>query len=207
MGCGWTMPDVDLTRVDAIEVVNGGAARLPGGVDGPLSGARLWAQSLVSGRPITAVGGSDNHDALQPVTMLGGIGRPTTVVRAAGLNQAAILAGIRSGRVFIDMEGRAGSMLDLRLSTGDTSAAMGSALRAAAGDPIIAHVEVRAAPGGRLDLMAGDAVIASVAIDGVRDVDVPIDRRDRPLIVHAVVRAADGSVSLISNAVRISAAE
>ncbi len=207
MGCGWTMPDADLARVDAIEVVNGGAARLPGGIDGPLSGTRRWLEILASGRGVTAVGGSDNHDALQPATMLGSIGRPTTVVRAAGLNEAAILAGIRSGRVFIDMEGSAGSMLDMRVSNGETSAAMGSALRAAAGDPIIAHVEVRAAPGGRLDLMAGDAVIASVAIDGARDVDVPIDRRDRPLIVRAVVRAADGSVSLVSNAVRISAAE
>lgn len=201
MGCGWTMPDADLARVDAIELANGGAARLPGGPDGPLSGARLWRRILAGAKPVTAVGGSDNHDALQAPTELGSIGRPTTVVWAEGLNQVAILAGIRSGRVFIDMEGRPGSMLDLRLSSGRSIATMGSALRAAAGDPIIAHIGVRTAPGARLDLMAGDAVIATVAIDGARDVDLPIDDHDRPLIVRAIVRATDGSISLMSNAV------
>lgn len=205
MGCGWTMPDADPARVDAIEVVNGGAARLPGGIDGPLSGARFWAQSLARGRPITAVGGSDNHDALQPATTLGSIGRPTTVVRAAGLNQAAILDGLRSGRVFIDIEGNAGSMLDLRVAAGDTEAAMGGRLVARPDLPLTARLTVNAPPGSRLELLGNDALIATVTINGAKDYQLTVDHRERPLVVRAIVREPGGAIRMMSNAVIVSA--
>ncbi len=207
MGCGWTMPDADLARVDAIEVVNGGAASLPGGIDGSLSGARLWAQSLASGRPITAVGGSDNHDALQPATTLGSIGRPTTVVRAEGLNQAAILAGIRSGRVFIDMEGSAGSMLDLRVAAGDAEAPMGARLVAAPDVPIVARLMVNAPPGSRIELNGNGALIMSEPIGSAQDYQLPVDRRARPLVLRAIVRDPDGAIRLMSNAVIVTASD
>ncbi|OYY77810.1 MAG: hypothetical protein B7Y43_09325 [Sphingomonas sp. 28-62-20] len=204
MGCGWAMPGADLARVDAIEVVNGGAALLPGGVEGPLSGMAFWLKTLRAQRPVTAIGGSDNHDGAQTAPIAGSVGRPTTVVWADGLTQRAVLAGLRAGRVFIDIGGMTESMLDLRASNGRTTAAMGSILPAAAGDPLTAHMTVHAMPGARLDLMAGDAVITSVAIDDARDVDLPIDRHERPLLVRAVVRAPDGKVILMSNAVTIS---
>ncbi len=207
MGCGWTMPDADLARVDAIEVVNGGAARLPGGIDGPLSGTRRWLEILASGRGVTAVGGSDNHDALQPATMLGSIGRPTTVVRAAGLNEAAILAGIRSGRVFIDMEGSAGSMLDLRVAAGDAEAPMGARLVAAPDVPIVARLMVNAPPGSRIELIGNGALIMSEPIGSAQDYQLPVDRRARPLVLRAIVRDPDGAVRLMSNAVIVTASD
>ncbi|OYY64293.1 CehA/McbA family metallohydrolase [Sphingomonas sp. 28-62-11] len=205
MGCGWTMPDADLDRVDAVEVVNGGAARLPGGPDGPLSGARLWRQILAGAKPVTAVGGSDNHDALQAPNELGSIGRPTTVVRAEGLNQAAILAGIRSGRVFVDMEGRPGSMLDLRVAGGGSEAVMGGRLIAAPNVRITARMTVKASPGSRIELLGDDTLIASANVDADQDVELLVDRRERPLVVRAIVRAPGGAIHLLSNAVIVAA--
>lgn len=205
MGCGWTMPDVDLTRVDAIEVVNGGAARLPGGVDGPLSGKPLWQEIVAGGRPVTAVGGSDNHDALTAPTALGSIGRPTTIVRAEGLNQAAILAGIRSGRVFIDMAGGASSMLDLRVATSDIEAVMGGKLAAAPDTPIVARMTVDAPPGSRLELLGNDALIAAETITGAKGYQLTVDRRERPLVVRAIVREPGGAIRMMSNAVIVAA--
>lgn len=205
MGCGWTMPDADLARVDAIEVVNGGAARLPGGVDGPLSGAPFWRQMMSGGRQVTAIGGSDNHDALQPPKELGSIGRPTTIVRAQGLSQAAILAGIRSGRVFIDMDGGAASMLDLRVAAGDREAAMGGKLAAASDTPIVARLTVDAPPGSRLELLGNDALIATETITDAKDYLLTVDRRERPLIVRAIVREPGGAIRMISNAVIVTA--
>lgn len=205
MGCGWTMPDADPARIDAIEVVNGGAARLPGGVDGALSGARQWLEILTRGRAVTAVGGSDNHDALQPVTQPGSIGRPTNVVHADGLNQAAILAGIRSGRVFIDMAGGAASMLDLRVSTGNVDVAMGGKLAAAPDTPIVARLTAHAPPGSRLELLGNDVVIATQTITGAKDYLLTADRRERPLAIRAIVREPGGAIRMISNAVIVTA--
>lgn len=205
MGCGWTMPDADPARVDAIEVLNGGAARLPGGVDGPLSGSRQWLEILARGLAVTAVGGSDNHDVLQPATQPGSIGRPTTVVHADGLNQTAILAGIRSGRVFIDMEGGAATMLDLRVSAGDREAAMGGKLAAAPDTPIVARLTVDAPPGSRLDLLGNDALIATETITGAKDYQLTVDRRERPLVVRAIVREPGGAIRMIGNAVIVTA--
>lgn len=76
MGCGWTAPDTDYSAVQAIEVVNGGFA------EGPLSGTAFWEARLNEGRRITAVGGSDNHDAGLDRAKAPAIGVPTTVVRA-----------------------------------------------------------------------------------------------------------------------------
>lgn len=206
MGCGWTMTDADLARVDAIEVVNGGAARLPGGVEGPLSGIEFWRRALARRGGVTAIGGSDNHDADQTRAVLSSIGRPTTVVRANGLTQAAILAGIRSGRVFIDIDGRERSMLDLTVVAGGIETAMGGALNVEAGEAIDARVTVDAPPGSRLDVLANEAVIASTPIKAAGNYKFTVDRRERPLTLRAVVRGADGAILLMSNAVVISAA-
>lgn len=207
MGCGWTMSDADPARVDAIEVVNGGAARLPNGVDGPLSGAPMWRQIVAGGRPVTAIGGSDNHDALAASTALGSIGRPTTIVRAEGLNQAAILAGIRSGRVFIDMAGSAGSMLDLRVTSGNAEAVMGGQLIGPSDKPIVALLTIIAPSGSRLDLLGNEVLIANETISKAQEYRLPIDRRDRPLVLRAVVRDPDGAVLLLSNAVIVKASD
>jgi hypothetical protein len=86
MGCGWSVKDTDYSRVHVMEAINGGNA------DGPLSGVPFWQKRLNDGFRVTAVGGSDNHNAtLEPQH---GVGRPTTVVWAKELSEAAVLEGI-----------------------------------------------------------------------------------------------------------------
>src|SRR5277367_2519812 len=57
MGCGWTAPNTDFSRVTAIEVINGDLR------EGPGSGISLWEEQLNKGFRLTGLGGSDNHDA------------------------------------------------------------------------------------------------------------------------------------------------
>lgn len=55
----------------------------------------LWQSLLVQGHRMTAIGGSDTHN---PPSM---IGKPTTLVKASTLSQAAISEAIRNHRVYI----------------------------------------------------------------------------------------------------------
>lgn len=128
MGCGWTpAKPVDMAGVQAVEVVNGTQA------DGPRAGVDFWEQQLQQGRRLTAVGGSDSHNP-GPADGPSPIGLPATLVHAEGLSREALLAGIRQGRVVVDVRNARGSRLDLRLETDDgRSADMGQELALAAG--------------------------------------------------------------------------
>jgi hypothetical protein len=103
MGCGWSAK-TDFARIPAIEAINGVNS------EGPLSGIAFWEARLNAGLHVTAVGGSDNHDASLPPAR--GVGTPTTVVYAENLSQDAILDGIRKGRVFVDVQGTRDRLLD-----------------------------------------------------------------------------------------------
>ncbi len=121
MGCGWTAPGTDYGRLTAIEVVNGKNAQ------GPLSGFAFWYARLNEGRHITGIGGSDSHDPDAPDGRAP-VGRPTTVVHARELSQDAIMDGIRSGDVFIDVEGKPGRLLEVEAQAGAAHASMGGTL-------------------------------------------------------------------------------
>lgn len=136
MGCGWTVKDTDYDAVQAIEVANGGNEKALGDFEGVLSGAPFWEALLNQGRRITAVGGSDNHDAGIPHDKPSAVGRPATVVHAEGLSTEAILAGLRAGRVFIDLDGTRDRMLDLTATTGGRKAVMGETLAVKAGETV-----------------------------------------------------------------------
>ncbi|MFZ3006424.1 MAG: CehA/McbA family metallohydrolase, partial [Phenylobacterium sp.] len=106
MGCGWTVAGTPHERIGVMEVVNGGALALAGGkAEGLFSGIAFWEARLNEGHQITAIGGSDNHDATLAPGKAPAVGMPTTVVRGADLSQAAILAGLQAGHVFIDISG------------------------------------------------------------------------------------------------------
>lgn len=146
MGCGWTAK-TDWTRIDAIEVINGGAVTAAGGkAEGGLSGMVFWEGLLTRGYRITAVGGSDSHDTDRPGGAPGAIGRPATAVQAEGLSQAAILAGVKAGRVYIDVEGT-GATLAFQLTLGKRISGMGEAICSARG----ARVRIAASPGQTAD--------------------------------------------------------
>ncbi len=121
MGCGWTAPGTPYDRLTAIEVVNAKNA------DGPLSGFAFWYARLNEGHHLTGIGGSDSHDPDAPDGRAP-VGRPTTVVHARALSQDAILDGIRSGDVFIDVEGKPGRLLEVEAQAGAAHASMGGTL-------------------------------------------------------------------------------
>jgi len=138
MGCGWTVPNTDFSLVTAIEVVNGDLA------DGPNSGIPLWQKELNDGYRITGVGGSDNHDADLPPDTRSAIGRPTTVVYSRELSEHAILNAIRSGHVFVDVEGTKDRAIEFEARTTSGTAAMGDLINVRAGQQIHFTVKMTA---------------------------------------------------------------
>jgi hypothetical protein len=151
MGCGWTpRGGIDYGRMQAVEVVNGLDA------DTPFSGVKFWEHLLNEGHRLTALGGSDNHDAL--LRGSGAIGTPTTVIYADMLSQAGIVAAIRRGRVFIDVAGTRDRALDLTASVGKQIAHMGDTLTVTRG--------ARVRFGGTVSGVAGAEV--EVILDGQR---------------------------------------
>ncbi len=201
MGCGWTATDTDFSRVAAIEVVNGGLA------EGPLSGVGFWEARLNAGHRITAVGGSDNHDATLPPDKAPAIGVPTTVVRAPELSQAAILAAIGRGHVFLDLAGTRDRLLEVRGVSGGAEAGMGDALAAPAGARVRVEVHVVGVDGGSLSL-AGNSGAAPTGLtlagrDVTRSFEFVADGRASWLRVD--VRSADGRLLLLGNPIYFNA--
>ncbi|WP_304165884.1 CehA/McbA family metallohydrolase [Phenylobacterium aquaticum] len=186
MGCGWTAPNTPFARFAAIEAVNGGALLVAGRADGPLSGIPFWEARLYSGQRITAIGGSDNHDAGLDAVRASAIGVPTTVVHAQALDQTSILAAIRAGHVFIDVEGSRDRLLEVEATAGAARAEMGDVLAVGAGPPARIGVHVVGVPGGRL-VASGDGAALIQAVGGDRPLDGPDTRRD-------FILAADGAV-------------
>lgn len=148
MGCGWTPAvPLDMHLLTAIEAVNGGSE------SAAFSGIPFWEKQLNRGYRLTGIGGSDNHRALRPLDQAGSIGRPTTVVYATELSTPAILEGIRSGRVFIDLAGSRDRLLEMRAQAASSSAQMGGELDAAAGQTASVEVHVVACQGAAVHLI------------------------------------------------------
>jgi hypothetical protein len=198
-GCGWDAPETPWDRVTAIEVVNGGI------IEGRIAGMPFWYARLNEGHRLTGIGGSDDHAAR---SAHGRIGAPATVVYARELSEAALLDGIRSGRVYVRTRGPEGPSLDLTATLtvatpmpGDHAApiAMGDTLQ------VPQAADAAAASGNvRLDLRIGNAAGQQAEI--VRNGDVvatlPIATNDAALTqvvtltagqwVHVRVRDAKG---------------
>lgn len=213
MGCGWTPRDpVDMRAVQAIEAVNGFDALQPD------SGVPFWQEQLDKGYRLTAIGGSDNHDALSklsvglPSARAGGgielpdsvpVGTPTTVVHAEALSMRAILEAIRAGHVCIDVQGTRDRVLDLTASAGAQSAQMGDALEAPAGTRVRFTVSTTALAGNTVEIVEDGRVIHP-------DADLAI-RADRQSIsfertgdgkrhwLRANVRGAGGVLLMVGN--------
>lgn len=197
MGCGWTVPNTDYDRVQSIEVANGGSQRAQGGqAEGPLSGVPFWEAQLNLGHRITAVGGSDNHDAGLSADTPGAVGRPTTVVHAEALSTPAILDGLRAGRVFIDLDGATDRLLDLSARSKDGQAVMGGVLTARPGQTVTFTASVAGAPLAGLEVIRDGAKLA-VAVDpsGV----FRIRMGDKPGWVRLNLRDPSGRLLVIGN--------
>jgi hypothetical protein len=201
MGCGWTpQGDVQYERMQAVEVVNALDA------DTAWSGIKFWESLLDRGLRLTALGGSDNHDALRPAVSLaqlrqphdadapsaetlanlqragGVIGTPTTVIYADSLSQEGIVAGIRRGRVFIDVQGTRERSLDLTASTDKQTAHMGEMLQVPKGGRVKFQGSVNGAGGGEIQ----------VILDGHRVPLLSDSRIDSPSKPFGFTWRADG---------------
>ena len=207
-GCGWTVKDTDFSRIQAIEVVNGGALRLPGGGESIISGIPFWEARLNTGFRITAVGGSDSHDIEISRVAAAGVGYPTTVVHATELSQPAILAAIRAGHVFIDVNASRDRTLEVTATSGGKTVEMGDALAPPAGAPIRISVHATHVAGASLSL-AGDGPKPKLA-----DATFKTDDETKTLYVSGDgqrhwlridVRGPDGKLWLIGNPIYLNA--
>ncbi|WP_233840341.1 CehA/McbA family metallohydrolase [Dyella sp. 2HG41-7] len=205
MGCGSKPAQpVDWHLVQAIEAVNGMDAMLPD------SGIPFWQHLLDQGYRLTAVGGSDNHNAKQSLTLPGGglIGTPTTVVHANELSMPAILAGIRAGHVFIDTQGTRDRLLNLTAQVGHQTAEMGDAITANAGESVRFTVTATAPQDSRVEILL-DGKTWQPKIEPVvhgslnQSFDWPSD--DKRHWIRANVRGANGELLLVGNPIYINA--
>lgn len=200
MGCGWAPdPPADLHRVQAIEAVNGTDAAMP------YSGIPYWQHLLDQGYRLTGVGGSDNHNATVTPTQPGNstpIATPTTVVHASALSMPAILAGIRAGHVFIDVQGTRDRMLDFTATARNRSAEMGDNLAAPAGERVHFILTASAPQGSRAEILVdGQPWQPSVHAALSQSFDWPSDGKRH--WIRANVRGQAGELLLVGNPVYI----
>lgn len=216
MGCGWTVENTPFGRFQAVEVSNGGALALTGSMaEDPLSGAGFWTARLKDGARLTAIGGSDNHDALLPPDKPPAVGRPTSVVWAEELSTAAILDGVRKGRVFVDLEGTRDRALEFTVSEGSRKVGMGETLRQTSlGIDLSARVVgakgawVRFVDDDPLTDDPGGALASDDDTVTVSQITVVADGKGEPIPtrttwIRAEVRQPDGRVLMLSNPVYV----
>ena len=193
VGCGWADRDAEtLRQVSGLEVINGSTPT----IDGRLPGWALWADLLNRGERLVAVGGSDVHD---PIDGRAGIGRPATVVWSESLSEDALVAGLKSGRVFVRALPNQRSFVDLTATQDSHTVPMGQAI--AAGHLLLA-ARLKGAKGQRCDWVRRGRVVHSMDVTG--------DDRTLTLTAEAtegdwfslVVRQA-GQPSLLSNAIYV----
>jgi hypothetical protein len=202
MGCGWTpSTPVDMHLLTAIEAMNGGSE--PYGIDD----LGFWDKQLNKGCRLTGIGGSDNHHPVQPLDQIGSIGSPTTVVFATELSAPAILDGIRTGHVFIDVAGTRDRLLEVTAHAGKRTASAGESLDAAAGERVEFEAHIAAAAGGTMrwiedgQAVTSNADAAISAADATQTLAWTSDGRRHWF--RAEVAGLDGKLWLIGNPVYI----
>ncbi|MFM1959056.1 MAG: hypothetical protein RL588_573 [Pseudomonadota bacterium] len=204
MGCGWTAA-TDWSRIPALEVVSGGVPAL--GMDGAFSGLALWDRLLGQGLRVTGIAGSDTHDPLRTDPASPRIGRPATVVFAERLSVPAILAGVRAGRVFLDLTASPDSRLDYVASTPDgRSAAMGGELALGANRSLDLRVTVAGAGEGARVRLVGDLGPVDLPVPASGQVEVRgLSARDGAAWFRLEVVGPNGSRRLIGNPIYLRA--
>jgi hypothetical protein len=202
MGCGWTAP-IDYNRLTGIEIVNGGALR-DGKVETPTSGILFWEKLLNQGFHLTGIGGSDNHDGTARTSeKQSPVGLPATVVWTHDPSERAIVAGVKSGRVFVDLQNRAGSLLDVETRHGGETIAMGGTLTLNVGESAAFTVTATGADDGRVEIVSGGLALTRGPDDA--KATFTLAQGARFGWVRANVRAGDGKLLMVSNPVYVKA--
>lgn len=201
MGCGWTAKDTDWSRVTAIEIVNGATLRTSG-PEGAFNGIRFWENLLKQGHRITAIGGSDNHDAKDTTgAKQSPIGKPATVVFANALSTKGVVAAVKSGRVFVDVAGLPGATLDIIAHATNKSASMGGELVLTTGErATIAAPTSRLPPGARVEWISSGLVVGVPSDPAASQAKlVHLEEGKSHGWIRVNVRDAEGKLLLIGN--------
>ena len=197
MGCGWTAPNTDFSRVTAIEAINGDL------LEGPGSGISFWQEQLNKGFRLTGLGGSDNHDADLPPDTRSAVGRPTTVIYAQVLSEHAIFDAIRAGHVFIDIGGTKDRIVEFEAKTDLSTASMGDAIHAPVGQRIHFTVKMIALQGAYPEIIQDGQPTSlldkstSSKPDEIRRFDYVSDGKRHWFRVNA--RSTGGSLLIVGN--------
>jgi hypothetical protein len=199
MGCGWTPKEaIDPHLIHSIEAVNGGA------MDGQYSGVSFWEKYLNQGYRVTAIGGSDNHNAPSLAGTRSAIGSPTTVIYANDLSVASLLDGIRKGHVFIDLSASHDRQLEVSAEDNGQKAMMGDALAASSGSTIRISVHVVACGGDGLRFLLDGKPVAALAVNITQNdqtvaLSLPADGKKHWL--RADIVTPEGKLVLLGNPV------
>ena len=184
VGCGWKF---GYAALDAVEVWNGPWTADDEAVLGN------WDNLLVAGAHtgtwLPAVGDSDAHSEPQVV------GLPHNVVFADDLDKASILAGVKSGRVWIAES--AAVRLAFTAATASRRAGIGERLEAADGDPVTVTLTVDGAPGNTVRLITDQGLRSAAALPATGPGTVTWTTTARnSRYVRAEVRRGDTMVAL-----------
>jgi hypothetical protein len=198
MGCGWNpSPAVDMNLVTAVEVVNGGGN----------PAIRFWQDQLGSGHRLTAIGGSDNHHADWPLEKHGSVGYPTTVVYAQNLSVAGIVAGISSGRVFIDTTGSRDRLLDMQARSAAALATMGSEINVPGGADLNVETHVVACKGASVHYLIDGQESLALSLQLISSADESLRSEwhsdGNRHYIRAEVRDAENHLLLLGNPVYV----
>jgi hypothetical protein len=200
MGCGWSpSPAVDLSLVQAVEVVNGND------VESPVTGIPFWHEQLQKGHRLTAIGGSDTHDVTsKSVPPPGRIGVPTTVVYASELSIDAIMAGIRAGNVFVDTAGSRDRKLELSATFEQSTVMMGGHLSAPAKKSVTFTARIEQMTGGTAEIIRDGKTTRRTAIPAAKhswSFDESFDGKHHWIRID--VRDAEGKLALLGNPIYV----
>ena len=127
IGWGWAYPETDVSLLDFYEVVNGPSVVYDWVPNLFNEFAILqWEGFLSKGHRITAIGGSDDHQAGQGSDPLySPLGIPATMVYAEELSSQGIFDAIKAGHVYIIAEGPQGPKIDFRARCDSRTAMVG----------------------------------------------------------------------------------
>ncbi|MFC7492703.1 MULTISPECIES: CehA/McbA family metallohydrolase [unclassified Nocardioides] len=187
-GNGWQFGD-DFTVMDAIEVWNGPWSGL-NAIANAKAVAR-WHELLTAGVFKPAVGNSDTHKVEQR------IGLAQTVVRAARLSKAAIIAGYRGGHSWIT--GSSEVDLEFAATLGAARAECGDRLASTAADQVAVRLHVTGVPVGSVATLIGPgATTYGAPVVAGADGAVLVERSvpGGTAFVRAEVRQGDAMVAM-----------
>lgn len=162
IGCAWSFDDAPLEQIAGIELHTDAYEYFP--VFGRAV-IEMWEDMLDRGFRVTGTGGSDDHWAAEEhVEGQSSIASPTTVVWAEELSEAAILDGVRQGRVVVQLRGPGDPMLELTAETDSGEAGMiGDTLH---GSIVTLRATATGADGLNLALWRNGRVDETVTVDG-----------------------------------------